>query len=203
MHSLRQPAATPRTAWVVAERIQRHRLQKGWDQGDLARRAGVSRTTLYSLERGLTRSPRATTLAALAKALGVEVEELLPEIAVPEVIHPSDSSSSPAGRQRDFDRRTNPLVADVEQDSPELFRGWSESDWDELYSTFGVGGALTRAGVATAATELNRKREVVRRLQIVLETHLSEVAARTIDVLYDLVSPGTLVPPTESLRHDG
>ena len=62
---------------------------------------------------------------------------------------------------------------------------------------------LVWAGVATAATELNRKREVVRRLQIVLETHLSEVAARTIDVLYDLVSPGTLVPPTESLRHDG
>jgi hypothetical protein len=74
---------------------------------------------------------------------------------------------------------------------------------DEPYSAFGVGGALTRAGVATAATELNRKREVVRRLQIVLETHLSEVAARTIDVLYDLVSPGSLVSPGDSLRHDG
>ena len=67
----------------------------------------------------------------------------------------------------------------------------------------GVDAALTRAGVATAATELNRKREVVRRLQIVLETHLAEVAARTIDVLYDLVSPGSLVPPAESSRHDG
>jgi transcriptional regulator with XRE-family HTH domain len=144
MHSLLQHATTSRPAWHVAEAIQRHRLQKGWDQGDLARRAGVSRTTLYSLERGGTRSPRATTLARLAKALDVTVEDLLPAVVSPDAIRRPhlDSPDSPAtGRQQDFDRCTNPLVSDVERDSPELFSGWSETDLYEMYSTCGVGGA--------------------------------------------------------------
>ena len=144
MHSLLQHATTSRPAWHVAEAIQRHRLQKGWDQGDLARRAGVSRTTLYSLERGGTRSPRATTLARLAKALDVTVEDLLPAVVSPDAIRRPhlDSPDSPAtGRQQDFDRCTNPLVSDVERDSPELFSGWSDTDLYEMYSTCGVGGA--------------------------------------------------------------
>ena len=49
-----------------------------------------------------------------------------------------------------FDRRTNPLVEEVVNRQPELFVGWTERDFDELYSRFAAGGSLTEEGALAA-----------------------------------------------------
>jgi transcriptional regulator with XRE-family HTH domain len=152
-------------------------------RGELAARSGISRTTLYQIERGGVSRPRATTLKRIADALEIDVARLM-----------DTDEPLPNGRDRRhagelFDRSTNPSVKDVYEECPSLFAGWSTAEWDELYSTFGTGGQLTSDGVLQTAVHINRKREVAHRLNVLLETHLSDVAAGLIDTLYKLVSP--------------
>ena len=61
---------------VVAANIARLRLDRRLTQAALAERAGLSRVALGRIERGAV-VPRAGTLAALARALGVPVRELV------------------------------------------------------------------------------------------------------------------------------
>ena len=60
-------------------------------------------------------------------------------------------------------------------------------NWDELYSTFGEGGSLNQEGVVEFAQKINRKRETLHKLQVVLETHLCPVAVNLIETLYEMV----------------
>lgn len=98
----------------------------------------------------------------------------------------------------DFDRLTNPVIDDVRAESPELFAGWTDAEWDQLYSTFGVGGALRAEGVREAASQIQRQRETVGRLQIVLETHLRDVAEELIGALFRLVQVSLPTPRGQS-----
>ena len=86
-----------------------------------------------------------------------------------------------------FDKATNRSIREVCAEEPEIFEGWASHDLEELYSTFGMGGALSREGVRTAAERINRKRTVIQQLQIVLETHLGEVAEGLIGNLFAMV----------------
>ena len=188
-------------ARLVAARIRSERLKRGWDVGNLAEKAGISRTTLYHLERGTTTNPRGSTLNRIAEALDVPVEQLLPgsrdnSAAFSGLHHPAAGESS-SGRV--FDRQTNPVVAEVVNGSPELFLGWNDEEWDELYSTFGTGGPLNRRGIVHAANNMNRKRETTHQLHILLETHMGEVAARMIGTLYEMVRPGSNLAATAEL----
>ena len=176
-------------------------LRRGWDVGELARRAGVSRTTLYNLQWGTTRQPHASTLNRIARSLEIDPGLLL-------CSHESDSCGefgSAAGaeqreRQREFDRCTNRVVDEVYRHSPELFSGWTGEEMDELYSNFGTGGGLTEEGVVDAAMRMNQRRETVRRLKVVLETHLAEVAQRVIETLFEMTRPQSNLAVTPQLQ---
>ncbi|MCI0441407.1 MAG: XRE family transcriptional regulator [Chloroflexi bacterium] len=63
------------TMGVDPEKLKVLRVRKGWDQATLAHRAGVSRSTIGRLERGIAVDP--TNVSAVAQALAVEVTELL------------------------------------------------------------------------------------------------------------------------------
>lgn len=169
----------------IAHRLRAACLAKGWDVGELARRAGVSRTTLYHLQRGETRHPRNATLNRIAVALDVPPDELTGD----ESTGPHADREHQFTRSSVFDRDTNTYVKVVCEDNPELFRGWNQGEWDELYSTFGTGGALNSEGVVESAQRINAKRETSRRLSLLLETHLADVTSSLIDALYKHVQP--------------
>jgi transcriptional regulator with XRE-family HTH domain len=59
-----------------AIRLRELRGRRGWTQGELAERAGVSKEAIYTHERG-RKHPRRDTLRLLAEALGVAPAELL------------------------------------------------------------------------------------------------------------------------------
>jgi transcriptional regulator with XRE-family HTH domain len=61
----------------LAERIKRAREERGWSQGELARRAGVRRATISDLETGKLEDTRVSTLRNIAKALRVSVDYLI------------------------------------------------------------------------------------------------------------------------------
>lgn len=63
---------------IFDEVLQRHRTRQNIAQGTLAWKAGVDRTFVSRLERGI-RQPTLTTLINLGLALGVPTAELVAE----------------------------------------------------------------------------------------------------------------------------
>jgi transcriptional regulator with XRE-family HTH domain len=181
----------------LAARIRAECNRRGWSLGELARRAGVSRTTLHHLERSRTGRPHIETLRKIAIALDLPVGTLLGE--EPSAAHRAGFSASRRPPRdslpQHFDAPTNPAVAEVMHEQPQLFAGWTQSDFDELVSLFGTGNGLTPRGVARAAESINRRRETIFKLQVVLETHLGKNAIEMIDMLYQLVPPPQLRGP--------
>lgn len=61
------------------QKIVALREGKGWRQAELARRSELSQPTVWSLEHGRTKMPKFETLEAISRALGVPVEQILPD----------------------------------------------------------------------------------------------------------------------------
>src|SRR5262245_33409200 len=96
--------------------------------------------TLRSLARATTNPtapatpcPHSRTLHDLPQGIAIEIHDLF----------------RPIGRvaPRQFDRVTNSLVESCVARYAQLFKNWSQSDFDELYSRFGTGGQLTEDGI--------------------------------------------------------
>lgn len=180
-------------------RIRARCLEEGINLGELARRAGISRTTVYHLLEGTTRMPRASTLCRIARALQIDPKQLLPERSSATSPCSCDPKEQDHRSRQAFDRATNRAVAVACRNRPELFRDWSGADWEELYSSFGTGGELNEQGVYELAERMNRRRETVHKLQVVLETHLAEVAENLLETLYRMVTSHANLQATSEL----
>jgi transcriptional regulator with XRE-family HTH domain len=61
----------------IAERVFLLREDRGWSQTRLAKEAGISITTVSSLERGYSQKITSPTMRKLARALDMTIEELV------------------------------------------------------------------------------------------------------------------------------
>jgi transcriptional regulator with XRE-family HTH domain len=61
----------------IGTRVRETRQERGWSQEHLADEAGIDRSYMSGIERGV-RSLSVVKLAQIARALGVPVRELLP-----------------------------------------------------------------------------------------------------------------------------
>lgn len=61
---------------TLGERIRRRRREKGWTQGELARRVGIKPSRISKYENG-TYQPSLATVKAIADALGTTTDHLL------------------------------------------------------------------------------------------------------------------------------
>jgi len=135
--------------------------------------SGLDERTVKAIARGIT-TPHARTLHKLAAGLGVSTDELFQD---PSLL-----------AYRSFDHETNPMVEQVVSDNPELFAGWTQRDFDELYSRFGDGGAVTTQGAITMVEAMNRKREVHNKVALVLESSEGDLLADFVELLYQRVA---------------
>jgi transcriptional regulator with XRE-family HTH domain len=156
----------------VRENLRRLITQLGWTIDEVARKTGLDRRTIHGLLEGAIR-PQARTLHRLAQGMGVSAGELFLDPA--QLLY------------RHFDRQTNPVVAEVVQDHPELFVGWTEGDFDELHSRVGTGGPLTAEGTVAAAAEMNRNRGLHEKLALLLESSQAELIRSIVEVMYEKV----------------
>ena len=62
---------------TIGENIKRVRNKLGLTQDDLVRKSGVKHTTLTKIESNVVVKPSVQTVAKIAKALGIQMEELL------------------------------------------------------------------------------------------------------------------------------
>ena len=194
--SARPPSLTPNrplTAESLGRLVRRLRAERGWNRDQLAQAAGLSRTTLTHLEHGTIARPQARTLQQLATAFEQPLE-LFERPTVPRRTSVSQAMGggarwlAPSEQRLRVDQASNSAVEATRVTAPDLFAGWEVSHWDQLYATFGVGGALTEAGVRETAARINQGRDLTRKLLVLLETHLGDAAAAMLDSLYEMVS---------------
>jgi transcriptional regulator with XRE-family HTH domain len=62
---------------MLAQNIRKFRLKKGLSQEKLARLADISTATLVKIEAGVAKEPTITTVAKIADALEVSIDELV------------------------------------------------------------------------------------------------------------------------------
>jgi transcriptional regulator with XRE-family HTH domain len=162
-HTVHSDAAT------LATNLRRLMARDGLTFDDVVQASGLDERTVRCLARG-TNNPHARTLHKLARGLGVAIEEFF---------HPPGRFAA-----RQFDRVTNELVESVIAAHANLFDDWSGTDFDELFSRFGTGGPLTEAGILAAAESMNAKRDLWRRVSVILESSEAKLLADLVEVLY-------------------
>lgn len=149
----------------------------GLTYDDVCTAAGLDARTLRGILHAKKR-PHAKTLQRLAEGLGVEPDELFV----------GDETATRA----EFDTATNPAIQEVVDATPELFDDWTPSDFGELASRVGVGGAMTPDGVKAAALAMNASRQTIDRVRIVLESDQAAALRTVVDALYEQA----LAPPS-------
>ncbi len=110
----------PQQARNPLQRLIQERLrERGWSYGEVARRGGLPRSTVYTLAttRNLVRPPRPATIDALAKGLDVPVSAVRAAAAESTGLHYYDDVS--AGQQPAGDRERELLIASIDELSPE------------------------------------------------------------------------------------
>ena len=116
-----QPAAVPLEYPInPLQRLILQRLrERGWSYGEVARRGGLPRSTVYTLAttRNLARPPRPATIDALAKGLDVPVSAVRAAAAESTGLHSHDSA--PTGQQPPGDQERDLLIASIDELTPE------------------------------------------------------------------------------------
>jgi transcriptional regulator with XRE-family HTH domain len=135
----------------------------------VAEACGLDQRTVSGILGG-GKKPHPHTLHRLAEGLQVSIDEFFVDPA--QLLY------------RRFDQQTNPVVAEVLETNSELFEGWSLADFDELHSRVGTGGPLTVEGTLAAVGQMNQKRQLHEKLDLLLESSHAELAAGLIELLW-------------------
>lgn len=161
--------------------------REGLTLDEVVDRSGLDQRTIKGILAGVHR-PHARTLNRLASGLGVSADELFTDPSL--LVH------------RFFDRQSNPLVDEVIEQHTDVFLGWTEGDFDELYSRFGAGGALSPDGVLSTARVMQRNRQTHRKLSLLLESGSGGLVADLIDVMYLRIAAQASAPASITVTHD-
>jgi transcriptional regulator with XRE-family HTH domain len=99
--------------------IQQRLRERGWSYGEVAKRGGLPRSTVYTLAitRNLTRPPRPATIDALAKGLDVPVSAVRAAAAESTGLHYYDDA--PFGPEQPGDQQRELLIASIDELTPE------------------------------------------------------------------------------------
>jgi len=155
-----------------AANVRRLMARSGMTLQQVVEAAGLNERTIKAILNGRSK-PHARTLHRLADGLGVAADELFQNPSL--LTH------------RLFDQQTNPVVQEVIDSQPQLFEGWRQADFEELYSRFGTGGALTPSGTAQVVIAMNRKREIHQKVALLLESGEAEFLTGVVDLLYQKI----------------
>jgi hypothetical protein len=111
-----RPAQDPAPDGNPLQRLIRQRLdERGWSYGDVAKRGGLPRSTVYTLAttRDRTRPPRPVTLNGLAWGLDLPVSVVRSAAAASTGLHYYDDE--PAGPGPDSDPEREVLIASIDE----------------------------------------------------------------------------------------
>ena len=114
-----EKSVTGTEATPLQRLIQDRLRERKWSYGEVARRGGLPRSTVYTLAttRNLVRPPRPATIDALARGLEVPVSAVRAAAAESTGLHYYDEA--PSGQPRSGDHERDLLIASIDELTPE------------------------------------------------------------------------------------
>ncbi len=153
----------------TAENLLRLMADQGLSIHQVVENTELDERTIRGILNATTR-PRARSLHQLAKGLGVSVDEFF--------LDPSQLL------YRCLDHAANPLVEKLMQTEPKLFAGWTKLDYDSLLDHIATSNApRSRKHVVGAIREMNQKRELHGKLDLLLDSNQAETTVGILEVL--------------------
>src|SRR5262245_16160164 len=178
---------------ALAAKIARLVQERGWNQEEFARKAGLNRLTVRQILQSRERRLRNATVSACARALGLSVNELriqpLEQLLFRmRRLAGSTSNGSDSLRQL-YERATQPeLIAWIDRNPDEAGRLTPE-ELDELLSLQGTGGPLTGFGLQHFLQLQQRRRQLRQKMEVVAGTEYLDVLEKIVDLLYEKIQP--------------
>jgi hypothetical protein len=137
------------------------------------------------------RKLRNATVGACARALGLTVSELrqLPlERLLPRMHHQAQPEAD-ATRRRLYEEATQPELTAWLERNPDRAKQLSPEEIDELLSIQGVGGPMSASGVEYYVKQVERKRQLIQKVQVVANTEYLDLLEQFVGVLFEKVQP--------------
>src|ERR1700693_6162037 len=163
----------------LTARISRLVRERGWNQDEFARQAGLNRQTASQiLQQHGTRRLRNDTICRCARALGVSVDDLhhAPlQRLLSRMLPPAAPASPDAAATRLYEEACQPELQALIARNPERARHLSALDIDELLSLQGTGGPLSKIGVDHFVELIERKRKIIEQVQTIASTEYPEM----------------------------
>ena len=181
------------------ERVRRFRERKGWTIEGLAQSAGLESKTIGRVERGETQHPKQKTVAAIAKALGIEEVELYelesdekvnePHMPAdhPDSIHSDDDASEILDRFKKLPglHRLRRLKVDFINRKPE---DWHRVDATEANALGLESGATIQSTTSLLVGSKSYEWETIFATRDLAESLMLEIeAGRTVTAIVTLV----------------
>jgi transcriptional regulator with XRE-family HTH domain len=174
-----------------AIKIARLVEERGWNQEDFARNAGLNRQTVRQiLQPNGDRRLRNATVGACARALGFSVSEIrtLPLERLLRMQSRTPARDEETSR-RLYERATQPeLLAWIER-NPERAGQLCPAEIDELLSLQGTGGHLTSFGVERFVECIERRRRLHVQIDVIAGTEYLDVLESIVSLMYEKVQP--------------
>lgn len=173
----------------LCAKIARLVEERGWNQEEFARHAGLHRLTARHILLGPERRLHNATVGGCAHALGLSVAELRTDSLPRLLAKVRGPASAPSATRRLYEEAMQPELKAWMAGNPERAGRLSPEELDELLSLQGTGGPLTAFGVAHCVDLLERRRQLVEKVVTVAGTEYLQLLEQFVEVLYDKVQP--------------
>lgn len=178
----------PAPARALGHKIACLVRERGWTHQEFASRAGLSRQTAREiLENPDRRRLRNQTVFGCARALGIGVQDL--RAYSTEQLLAAAQSPRLASCVSGHDLATQPVVRNWLEDHPQQAALLTPVEMADLLSRQGTGGPLTQHGLEQTLAQLERRRRLVDRVQILSETDYVDLLEKIVDGLFEKIQP--------------
>lgn len=177
----------------VAAKIARLVEERGWNQEDFARIANVNRHTVRTILQTHGRKLRNATVQSCARALGLTVSELR-TLPLERLLPRMRGQAAPEGNDRFqalLAQVTQPELAAWLKRNEDRARQLTSAESEELLEMQGPSGPLAAIGVERVVEQVERKRELIQRVQAIAGTEYLNLLEQFVAVLFEKTQPNS------------
>lgn len=186
MATMQDHAASSESA--LSAKIARLVEERGWNQEEFARNAGLHRLTARQILLGSDRRLQNATVQACAQALGLSVHDLRSQ-PLEMLLRRQGAPVVAAAARRDYESAMQPELRIWLERNPERASRLTPDEMDELLSLQGTGGPLTPFGIAHFVERIERRRRIVEQAVAVAGTELVDLLEQFVGILYEKIQP--------------
>ena len=175
----------------LASKIARLVEERGWNQEEFARIAGLNRQTVRQILQEGGRTLRNSTISACARALGLSVNDLrmLPlERLLGKMTNQPAAATAPTPVLSLREQATQPeLIAWIDR-NPERASELSPEEMEEILDLQESGG-LAKIGVEQIVKSIERKRRLIEQFHTIAGTEYIDLLEQLVSLIYEKIQP--------------